>query len=168
VEAGPFISVVTSPLGLLACLGIGVAGLLAYLSLRRRWAMAEDAAPGRSRDAVVLVATMVAAWLLVMVGGVVLAQRDSRERMQTDLADRSAQSLVLRTQIRAQIDATRSLLGDRAVEKVTQERLAEARAELARFAAFQDPGINQMITLIDREIAIRAAERERLPPADGE
>ena len=167
MEAGPFISVVTSPLGLLACLGIGVVGLLAYLSLRRRWAMADDAAPNRTRDAVVLVATMVAAWLLVMVGGVVLAQRDFRERMQRDLAERSAQSLVLQTQIRAQIDATRALLADRAVENVTQERLSEARAELARFAAFQDAGINQMVSLIDREIAIRAAATVHLPSADG-
>jgi hypothetical protein len=167
LEADPFISVVASPLGLLACVAIGVGSLLAYQSMRRRWASIGASAPMRVRDLLVLVATAVSALFLVVLGGVVLDERDSRARMQRELTERSAQSQALRTQIGAQVDAARRMLADRAVERVTQHKLAEARAELLRFAGFQDPGISQMILLIDRELAIRATEPDRLSPDAG-
>ena len=86
-----------------------------------------------------------------------LQERDSRAGMQRELAAGSAQSGALRAQIDAQLDAARNLLAERAVERITQEKLVEARAELARFVPFQDPRILQMIALIDQELAIRGA-----------
>ena len=81
--------------------------------------------------------------------------------MQRELAERSAQAQALRTQIGSEIDAARKLLADRAVDKIAQEKLAEARAELARFIPFQDPRILQMVALIDQELAVRESLRQR-------
>jgi hypothetical protein len=159
---------VTSPIGLLACIAIGIGSLVAYRSLRSRWNTAGDTQPARARDVAVLVATAVSALLVVVVGGTLLEERGARASVQRELAERSAESLVLQTRMRAQLDAARLMLAERTVEKITRQKLAEARAELLRFAAFKDPGITQMIALIDQEIAIRATEKASLSQGAGE
>ena len=157
LETESIIAVLTSPASLVAGIAIGVVSLLAYLSLRARWVVAGDTTSTRARDIAVLVLTTSMALLAVLVGGVVLEERDARARVQQELAERTAQSELLRARIGAQVDAARSMLADRAADRVSRQELTQARAELLRFAAFQDPRIVQMITLIDQELAIRAS-----------
>ena len=157
MKADSLIAVLASPVGQLAGLAVGLLSALAWLGLRRRWMRPGYARSARAIEASVLLVTVGAMFLIVLIAGAMLQERDSRAGMRLELAARSAQSTVLRAQIDAEIDAARRLLADRAIEKITQEKLAEARAELVRFVPFQDPRILQMIALIDRELAIRAS-----------
>lgn len=143
---------------MIAGIAIGCVSLLAYLFLRARWVAAHDTTTARGRDIAVLLLTTSLALLAVVVGGVLLEQSKARAGMERELADRSAQSEQLRARIGAQIEIARSMLADRAADRVSRQELAQARAELLRFAAFQDPRIVQMITLIDQELAVRASE----------
>ena len=157
MRADSLVAVLASPIGLFASLAVGLVSVLAWLGLRRRWARPGYARSARALEASVLLVTVAAVFLMVLIVGAMLQERDFRAAMQRDLAARSTQSTALRAQIDAEIDAARRLLADRAVEKISQEKLAEARAELVRFVPFQDPRILQMIALIDQELAIRAS-----------
>lgn len=166
MNADFIVSLVVSPVGLLVGAAICGACALAYLGLRRRWTTPGYARSARATDTVVLLVTTLAALLLALGVGVLLAQQDARANMQRELAERSAQSKALQAQVGAQLAAARQLLADRAIEKIAQEKLVEARAELARFTSFKDPGIAQMIALIDRELEIRELVRQRMLRGD--
>jgi len=165
-SADPFAAMADSPVGLLLCAAIAIGSLATHLALRRQWARPGYPRAARNMERVALVVTTLAALLLVVYGSAALQERDSRARMQAELEQRSAQALALRARIAVDIGTARALLADRAVDKIAQEKLVEARAELARFIPFKDPGIMQMITLIDRELEIRESLRQRLPQGD--
>ena len=161
MNADPFLFVLTTPIGLFACLSTILVSMLVWLGLRRRWSTPGYPGSARRAERVVLIVSTLAALLVVVGAGVLVQQRDARAAMQRELVERSAQAQALRTQIGSEIDAARKLLADRAVDKIAQEKLAEARAELARFIPFQDPRILQMVALIDQELAVRESLRQR-------
>ncbi len=161
LNADALLPVLLSPVGQVATLAVCLAFVLAWLVMRGRWNDPRYRPAARNQERVVLVVTAVAALLVALGVGALLQQRDARSTMQRELTDRSVQSKALRAQIGAEIDAARRLLADRAVDKIAQEKLAEARAELVRFVPFQDPRILQMIVLIDQELAVRESLRQR-------
>jgi len=156
-----FGSMAASPLALAVCAAIGVASLVVYLRWRASWSRVDHPGPARNREIAMLVVSTLAALVLVVGVNALLHERDARARMQAELQERAALAAMLRAQIDAELAAARTLLAEQAIEKIAQDRLAQARAELARFAQFQDPKILRMIELIDQELAIRESLRQR-------
>lgn len=149
-----------SPVVLVVCAAIGVASLVVYLRWRASWSRAGLPGPPRRRELGVLVIATLAALALVVSVSALLHERATRARMQAELQERAALAATLRASIDAELDTARALLAEQAIEKIAQDRLAQARAELARFAQFQDPKILRMIELIDKELAIRESLRQ--------
>jgi len=161
-----FLSFAASPLALAAYAAIGIGALLAYRILGHQWKRPGFGKAVRTRELTALVAVALVGLALVAYAASQLRTRAAAdalalERMQekTDLAAQ------LRERISRELDAARALLADRTLQKIANEELVEARAELGRFASFQDPEINRMIELIDRELEIRKLVRQTLSEA---
>ncbi len=146
---------VASPwvLGLYAA--VCVAALLAYRVLRRQWTRPGSARSTRTRELAALGIVTFTALALVAFGNSVLLERVAQADALDRLQDKALLASQLRERIARELDLARTLLADSTAQKIADQRLVEARADLARFAAFQDPNINRMIELIDNELEIR-------------
>ena len=150
-----FLDAPASPwiLGLYAA--ICVVSLLLYRVLRRQWSRPGITSATRVKETAALAIVTITALALVAFVNTLQHDRVAEIDALARLQDKALLASQLRSRIDKEIDVARSLLADSTVQKIANERLAEARADLARFAAFQDPKINQMIELIDRELEIR-------------
>jgi len=155
VNKQQFLDAAASPwiLGLYAA--ICVLSFLVYLGLRRQWSRPGMTNATRFKETAALAIVTITALALVWFGTTLQHQRAAEADALARLQDKTLLASQLRARIDKELDVARSLLADSTVQKIANERLLEARADLARFAAFQDPKINQMIALIDRELEIR-------------
>ena len=151
-----------SPTSLSIVAAICVASLLAYQILRKQWNRAGSTRSARNAELAALAISSLCALLLVVYGDQYVRQRDVEEELQADMRRSTELAIQIRQKISAHLDAARTLLADRAQRKIADHQLAEARTELARFAAFNDPRIAQMIALIDKELAIRQLVEQSL------
>ena len=155
MKADAFFSVVVSPLSLAAYLVICAGSFIAYAVLRKRWEQPGSGNATRNRELAALALVAFSALLSVVVGGLYLDQRAAEARMIAEVQDRTAVAARLRKQIAGELDAVRETLIDRTQRKIADGKLAEARAELARFVPLQDPQITKVMTLLDKELEIR-------------
>lgn len=155
MKADAFFSGAVSPLSLAAYLAICAGSLIAYAALRKRWGQPGTAKSTRNKDLAALALVFFSALLSIFVGGLYLDQRGAEARMIAEVQDRTAVAARLRKQIAGELDAVRETLIDRTQRKIAEGKLAEARAELARFVPLQDPQIAKVIALIDKELEIR-------------
>ncbi len=155
MKADAFFSGVVSPLSLAAYLAICAGSLIAYAGLRKRWQQPGSARSTRSKDLAALALVFLSALLSVFVGGLYLDRRVAEAKMVAEVQDRTAVAARLRKQIADELEAVRETLIDRTQRKIADGKLAEARAELARFAPLQDPQIAKVVALLDKELEIR-------------
>lgn len=156
----PIISMSPTSLAIMAAICVG--SLLAYRILRTQWNRAGSARSVRNAELAALSISSLCALLLVVYGDQYLRQRDVAAKLQADMQRNTDLSIEIKQHISAQLDSARALLADRAQRKIADQQLVEARTELARFAAFNDPRIAQMIALIDKELAIRQLVEQSL------
>lgn len=140
-------------LGLYAA--IAIASLLAYRGLRRQWSRPGIGSATRIKEIAALAIVTITAFALVAFADNLLRERAAEADILARMQDKALLASQLQARIAAELDVARGLLAESTVQKIANERLVEARADLARFATFQDPKINRMIELIDRELEIR-------------
>lgn len=141
---------------------IACATLAALWRLSVQWKRHRVSTAARLRESLALV-------LLAGVGLSVVAyaqrhvqdQEDER-RLQAELQERDRIAKVLQTRIATEIDAVRAVLAERTVRNIERDTLTQARNELARFAALNDPRITRMLALIDTELQIRTLVEQAL------
>lgn len=151
-----FLSFAASPLALAVYAAICVGALLAYRVLSRQWKRPGFGSTVRTRELTALVVLTLACLALVAFGDSQLRTRAAADALALEkMQEKTILAAQLRERIAKELDAARALLADRTLQKIVQQELVEARAELSRFASFQDPKINQMIELIDKELEIR-------------
>jgi hypothetical protein len=132
-----------------------VVAFLVYRVLRRQWTRPGITGATRAKETAALAIVTVTALALVAFGNTLLRERAAEAEAMARLQDKALLASQLRDRIGKELDVARGLLADSTVQKIANERLVEARADLARFAAFHDPKIDRMIELIDRELEIR-------------
>ena len=155
MKADAFFSVVVSPLSVAAYLVICAGSFIAYAGLRKRWEQPGIGKSTRNNALAVLALVSFSALLFVFVGGLYLDQRVSEARMFAAVKDRTDTAVQLRKQIAGELEAVREILIDRTQRRIADGKLAEARAELARFVPLQDPQIAKVIALLDKELEIQ-------------
>ena len=150
-----FLATTVSPwiLGLYA--GICVVSFLVYRMLRRQWSRPGMTNAIRIKETAALAIVTITAFALVSFGNTLQHERAAETDALARLQDKALLATQLRVRIEKELDVARGLLADSTVNKIANEQLLEARADLARFAGFQDAKINKMIALIDRELEIR-------------
>lgn len=151
-----FTSFLGTPWSLALCGTILVAAFLAYRLLLAQWDRHRVGDGARSREAAALGIATVTALLAVVAVHAYLDRAERNDRLRAELAQASTQATALRRQIDAQVDRIRTLLAERTVQHIEQERLAQAREELARFAPLKDARIDRMLVLVEAELATRA------------
>lgn len=144
-----------SPLFLAAYAAVAIAAIVAFWRLSAQWRRYEIATAGRIKELLALTLIAGVALLLVAVTNSYFRDQAEQQRLSVELQERDRMASELRTRIDGEIDTVRALLADRTVRNIERDRLANARGELARFAALNDPRITQMLALIDKELEIR-------------
>lgn len=136
-------------------------GLIAVLAAASAWRLAVQ---WRRRSVSMAARTLTALALLLITGAALaliattqrhLQRQQDAQRLQAELDERDRIARVLQTRIATEVDAVRAMLAERTVRNIERNTLLQARNELARFAALNDPRIVQMQALIDTELRIR-------------
>lgn len=156
------ISILDTPLSLVLVAAICVASFLAYRGLSRQWRRPGALKSARAREIAALGVVTLTALLLVAVGTEYKRRSDDQARLLAEMKAKTALAAQISQKTTEALDAARVLLADRALEKIAQQQLTQARAELARFASFNDPRIIKMIELLDKELEIRKLVQQGL------
>lgn len=146
-----------------------VVGLVAVAVLWRlsvQWRQHEVAAGARAREFLALALVTGVGLGVVGFGQDYLQRQADIQRLHAELQERDRIATDLRTRINSEVDAIRAMLADRTVRNIERNTLANARTDLARFAAIKDPRIGQMLALIDTELEVRVLVAQSLHESD--
>lgn len=127
-----------------------------------QWRRHRVVAAARTREIVALLLIAGVALAMTAYTQHYLQQQQDEQRLQAQLRERDRVAKLLQTRIATEIDAVRAILAERTVRNIERNTLVDARKELARFAALNDPRIVQMLALIDTELQIRALVEQSL------
>lgn len=144
-----------SPLFLAAYAAVAIVAFVAFWQLSAQWRRHDIATAGRIKELLALAVITGVALLLVAYANSYFRNQADQQRLLVELNERDRLAKELRTRITGEIDSVRAMLADRTVRNIERDQLANARGELARFVALNDPRITQMLALIDKELEIR-------------
>ncbi len=147
---------------MLAYLVVAVTALATLWRLAAQWRQHEVETASRVRELLALALVTGVALLLIAYTHGYFQDRADRQQLQAQLQVRDRQVKELRTRIAGEVDAVRAMLADRTVRSIERNTLEDGRKELARFVELKDPGIVQMLGMIDKELEIRDLVRQAL------